>query len=130
MGEGAAVGASMRPPDLPGGNPRSVKCGGRGSGGGFNEAAGFTRRKRGVAYLRRADPPASMRPPDLPGGNSALGCGLLGGGRPASMRPPDLPGGNQVHGTAAKRAGRIASMRPPDLPGGNLLSASADTPRL
>ena len=61
----------MRPPDLPGGNlavtgrpaSRAVVC--------FNEAAGFTRRKR-IARAAKARQAicASMRPPDLPGGNS------------------------------------------------------------
>ena len=63
----------MRPPDLPGGNAppaRAVQCR---TGAGFNEAAGFTRRKHDtnldamVAKLR-----ASMRPPDLPGGNGMM----------------------------------------------------------
>ena len=74
----------MRPPDLPGGNqcsiyfafavhPASMRppdyccCRFRS----FNEAAGFTRRKRRMARRRadRAAVLASMRPPDLPGGN-------------------------------------------------------------
>ena len=67
----------MRPPDLPGGNDPRLRpdwyraaaptC--------FNEAAGFTRRKRRHVRSCRFDPPqhkASMRPPDLPGGNSAI----------------------------------------------------------
>ena len=67
------INASMRPPDLPGGNtgataPVSTRC------AGFNEAAGFTRRKlfpRPPIYI---DPVhASMRPPDLPGGNPHSG---------------------------------------------------------
>ena len=39
-------GASMRPPDLPGGNRCQGGSGSLGDGPGFNEAAGFTRRKR------------------------------------------------------------------------------------
>ena len=61
--------ASMRPPDLPGGNHGVI------------------------ALLLATRTSASMRPPDLPGGNPArkdsLSHPLL-----ASMRPPDLPGGN------------------------------------
>ena len=61
----------MRPPDLPGGNQCSIYyccCRFRS----FNEAAGFTRRKRRMARRRadRAAVLASMRPPDLPGGNA------------------------------------------------------------
>ena len=62
--------ASMRPPDLPGGNnvlsiwtcDKPSAC--------FNEAAGFTRRKRIVTAHAERQHGASMRPPDLPGGNS------------------------------------------------------------
>ena len=86
---------------------------------GFNEAAGFTRRKRNGARcdasrLRQA----SMRPPDLPGGNGHLvgkTCEVV----VASMRPPDLPGGNTYGIAAADSHQVVASMRPPDLPGGN-----------
>ena len=63
----------------------------------FNEAAGFTRRKRHHANQKRTAAAtiagASMRPPDLPGGNPQRvphGARLL---LQASMRPPDLPGG-------------------------------------
>ena len=60
----------MRPPDLPGGNA--------GPAGrhrvlvhpGFNEAAGFTRRKLSPVMVEQGEREwASMRPPDLPGGN-------------------------------------------------------------
>ena len=62
--------ASMRPPDLPGGNS-VADAAQRYWYAGFNEAAGFTRRKlqqhrhRHCQLMRWA----SMRPPDLPGGN-------------------------------------------------------------
>ena len=58
----------MRPPDLPGGNPYEV---GRALSIiiGFNEAAGFTRRKHVHAAVLAVAGRASMRPPDLPGGN-------------------------------------------------------------
>ena len=88
----------MRPPDLPGGNIRAGHVGIDSARRGFNEAAGFTRRKRGARWKRSPsearnrfneaagftrrklateDPPptvpaASMRPPDLPGGNRTL----------------------------------------------------------
>ena len=91
---GLIICASMRPPDLPGGNQQD------------EEAA--------VSVVVGA----SMRPPDLPGGNTAARTY----GVPvfiASMRPPDLPGGNKDT-TSALTAERLrASMRPPDLPGGN-----------
>ena len=59
----------MRPPDLPGGNTPGCSAATRSSSG-FNEAAGFTRRKREHRTPRpEARRPASMRPPDLPGGN-------------------------------------------------------------
>ena len=61
--------ASMRPPDLPGGN------------------SGHHPQR----YLRH---PASMRPPDLPGGNEVTMADRHLALRGASMRPPDLPGGN------------------------------------
>ena len=64
--------ASMRPPDLPGGNTDNAPqpMGQRTTS--FNEAAGFTRRKRVTrGRLRAGSALASMRPPDLPGGNSA-----------------------------------------------------------
>ena len=91
----------------------------RTSAGCFNEAAGFTRRKRAVC----CDPisterQASMRPPDLPGGNAAS-FSMIGSGMYASMRPPDLPGGNADSVAADARRFSRASMRPPDLPGGN-----------
>ena len=62
--------ASMRPPDLPGGNgrPSRPRCAPRSA--------------------------ASMRPPDLPGGNPVQGCREGRQEGRASMRPPDLPGGN------------------------------------
>ena len=61
--------ASMRPPDLPGGN-QYRPCYPEPGGCGFNEAAGFTRRKRlGVGGRGMTVDQASMRPPDLPGGN-------------------------------------------------------------
>ena len=66
--------ASMRPPDLPGGNPRTCCRRPRLALGGFNEAAGFTRRKRGAGWVGDQVPyRASMRPPDLPGGNVVQG---------------------------------------------------------
>ena len=67
---GAAKTASMRPPDLPGGNVWAEVSGTQGSR--FNEAAGFTRRKlRGYSEQAAWGETASMRPPDLPGGNPA-----------------------------------------------------------
>ena len=39
----------MRPPDLPGGNIRHLWSR-KGRSGGFNEAAGFTRRKHGYPF--------------------------------------------------------------------------------
>ena len=122
--------ASMRPPDLPGGNPAAWRtpCIATAAACGFNEAAGFTRRKH--ARIQRAAracyQDASMRPPDLPGGNAIrsgrrlhLAAAPLRGRRiypaetahavlplAASMRPPDLPGGNDaadVRGSAAAR---------------------------
>ena len=73
-GAGRDAVASMRPPDLPGGNPISSSCCSRMPSPSFNEAAGFTRRKlhaekTGHARLVQA----SMRPPDLPGGNMNRG---------------------------------------------------------
>ena len=63
--------ASMRPPDLPGGNAASSWQCRWPRWRGFNEAAGFTRRKRRVRVVHQApELHASMRPPDLPGGNS------------------------------------------------------------
>ena len=62
--------ASMRPPDLPGGN--------------------IIAQKKGAGSQRLA----SMRPPDLPGGNLKLLNLALQLRIVASMRPPDLPGGN------------------------------------
>ena len=61
--------ASMRPPDLPGGNAETV-------------------------FVRPQRSQASMRPPDLPGGNRARRRRRTWRGCYASMRPPDLPGGN------------------------------------
>ena len=55
----------MRPPDLPGGNA-GIMAPGRAHS--FNEAAGFTRRKRRTCEYDANS--ASMRPPDLPGGNA------------------------------------------------------------
>ena len=49
--------ASMRPPDLPGGNPSAARFSLRSSIS-FNEAAGFTRRKRRI----RSTPLRAMRP--------------------------------------------------------------------
>ena len=94
-----SVPASMRPPDLPGGNPnvrrarRGPRC------GCFNEAAGFTRRKPTAGRLVSVDGQCRF--------NEAAGftrrkqrpkAGEQGGGRSASMRPPDLPGGNGPNG--------------------------------
>ena len=111
--------ASMRPPDLPGGNTHLglvvvLRCPPR-----FNEAAGFTRRKllQPLALQRRRG--ASMRPPDLPGGNRSLRARGYEAPAGASMRPPDLPGGNESEVHAARISAASASMRPPDLPGGN-----------
>ena len=42
---GAVLTASMRPPDLPGGNPSAISCVFTRPMPRFNEAAGFTRRK-------------------------------------------------------------------------------------
>ena len=85
----------MRPPDLPGGNLNASAAYRRAGYAGFNEAAGFTRRKplEGVGS-RLAGDPASMRPPDLPGGNDAGALAIGAMATDASMRPPDLPGGN------------------------------------
>ena len=62
--------ASMRPPDLPGGNPDT-------------------------AWGDKVNILASMRPPDLPGGNHQLRHLTRPRAVRASMRPPDLPGGNK-----------------------------------
>ena len=62
---------------------------------GFNEAAGFTQRKRVWKKGKRYDvSDASMRPPVLPSGNSAdvVQCLVV---VDASMRPPVLPSGNE-----------------------------------
>ena len=100
----ATLRASMRPPDLPGGNPDGARTRNAWrSHRRFNEAAGFTRRKRGswrtFGTWRASAAVASMRPPDLPGGNTRR-CRYpytaRARTRPASMRPPDLPGGNTV----------------------------------
>ena len=73
--------ASMRPPDLPGGNLLD---------------AGIQRKHVLLA---------SMRPPDLPGGNN-LGFDFLSKiVTAASMRPPDLPGGNSLKGRAVQHRG-------------------------
>ena len=70
----------------------------------FNEAAGFTRRKR-----RELECPvavelqvASMRPPDLPGGNNSKADRGATYSLRASMRPPDLPGGNRRSNRATR----------------------------
>ena len=123
----SATEASMRPPDLPGGNDRpGQRAGERDSrfneaagftrrkrrcrrrstyapGHRFNEAAGFTRRKPGRARLANRDGRhASMRPPDLPGGNVTPVAAFIGQLH-ASMRPPDLPGGNaRAHPSKAR----------------------------
>ena len=66
--------ASMRPPDLPGGNGRVRQGHPWARALSFNEAAGFTRRKRvDTAQLADDSVTASMRPPDLPGGNTGGG---------------------------------------------------------
>ena len=106
--------ASMRPPVLPSGNaPRH--CAVRPARPGFNEAAGFTQRKRrGGDGARSGRAAASMRPPVLPSGNyEVLLAESLADG--ASMRPPVLPSGNQK-GTAHFVSSHTASMRPPVLP--------------
>ena len=64
------AGASMGPPELPGGNRRAARSPGRRDRS-FNGAAGITRRKR-PAYPEPPYAPhstASMGPPELPGGN-------------------------------------------------------------
>ena len=58
------------PPDLPGGNSRSTPPAAAPRSRRFNEAAGFTRRKRLVRGHRRQALVRFMRPPDLPGGNA------------------------------------------------------------
>ena len=60
--------ASMRPPELPGGNPAAAPQTPRPVES-FNEAAGITRRKLMVQVYVVARDSASMRPPELPGGN-------------------------------------------------------------
>ena len=148
---GGQVRASMRPPDLPGGNSSNAGASAR-VGRSFNEAAGFTRRKHGGGRGAQVaqHPQASMRPPDLPGGNTSEppsqhlrhpGFNEAAGftrRKPvlvvhvalatiASMRPPDLPGGNTVAGRAPGTVDvLIASMRPPDLPGGNSCAQVSD----
>ena len=87
----------MRPPDLPGGNRRTV------------------------GQPDPGDEIASMRPPDLPGGNLRRWTASNSRSRRASMRPPDLPGGNRRTVGQPDPGDEIASMRPPDLPGGNYL---------
>ena len=134
----------MRPPDLPGGNICTVNWQRRNVSWGFNEAAGFTRRKpadvqalidaaevgfnEAAGFTRRK--PVRSRLSQLQHAerfNEAAGftrrkhvCGIADfmETKAASMRPPDLPGGNELRprGAAGSRA---ASMRPPDLPGGN-----------
>ena len=88
----------MRPPVLPSGNASRPRGGSGVAGRGFNEAAGFTQRKRD-----RAD-----QQPDGPRG--------------ASMRPPVLPSGNVKRVGCAGNAAIYASMRPPVLPSGNVTS--------
>ena len=87
----------MRPPDLPGGNchPSSTSAGSHAC---FNEAAGFTRRKRWIA--------SAMNSRTVTRFNEAAGftrrkhqhAASAGGAyQRASMRPPDLPGGNAIN---------------------------------
>ena len=84
----------MRPPDLPGGNHHSLQSSLSGIYSGFNEAAGFIRRKPAESV--------SNSPRGLPCFNEAAGFTRrkphtrhrLDESRAASMRPPDLPGGN------------------------------------
>ena len=61
---------------------------------GFNEAAGFTRRKPVQGRVLRRARKASMRPPVLPGGNAVMTLNNPEPAPRASMRPPVLPGGN------------------------------------
>ena len=67
-----ATGASMRPPVLPSGNSRHHASISAGKVCCFNEAAGFTQRKRAqpAAKLKLSSTRASMRPPVLPSGNA------------------------------------------------------------
>ena len=115
----------MRPPDLPGGNNH-----GRGPGRpvpqGFNEAAGFTRRKPGSARRRVRHAGACF--------NEA--AGFTRRKRPATVTVTrwTVACFNEAAGFTRRklygywyawRGGRYASMRPPDLPGGNTFIASA-----
>ena len=124
--------ASMRPPDLPGGNSAISTAAPSCPCSCFNEAAGFTRRKQGrISRRPKAGTSASMRPPDLPGGNAFM--------LHADTIPPRCF--NEAAGfTRRKRRmpyeqkpveREVASMRPPDLPGGNISrpcrSASSST---
>ena len=123
---GCYTGASMRPPDLPGGNPSPRGRGPNGGRAGFNEAAGFTRRKH-----REVD---DRDNPGQKSFNEAAGFTrrkLV----PAPVHVVDLVGFNEAAGftrrkRAAKQRGahvvRHASMRPPDLPGGNVHRAARD----
>ena len=84
----------MRPPVLPSGNPR-VRPPLPGSTRGFNEAAGFTQRKRtglgsAAPRSRRFNEAAgfTQRKPPSTGIDHCLGV------QRASMRPPVLPSGN------------------------------------
>ena len=97
----------MRPPDLPGGNSPRTPDRRRGPRR-FNEAAGFTRRKR----VRDAS--CSRRRKER--FNEAAGFTrrkLSEDGNPimpirASMRPPDLPGGNTTRAAqVATRSGEL-----------------------
>ena len=92
----------------------------------FNEAAGFTQRKRARDAPAGAGWYASMRPPVLPSGNphpTAVGGTEIAN---ASMRPPVLPSGNRHPVYSGHRGTQQASMRPPVLPSGNAALVSPD----
>ena len=96
----------MRPPDLPGGNTAQYPASAMTRVDRFNEAAGFTRRKRyptswtwppracrfneAAGFTRRKQRPNRATPDQ---------------DRAASMRPPDLPGGNKLQGHRRARQG-------------------------
>ena len=111
--------ASMRPPDLPGGNCSRSTPTKLPMLGGFNEAAGFTRRKLVSAVLHDGSSVSFNEAAGFTRRKRALADLLTTPHGDASMRPPDLTGGNQSPYNVTITVHYHASMRPPDLPGGN-----------
>ena len=108
----------MRPPVLPSGNVWRKASIGLGAYWRFNEAAGFTQRKRQSQGGNSGESQkASMRPPVLPSGNAT---------NERSKRPP-RPCFNEAAGFTQRKPDQFsctavlvsASMRPPVLPSGN-----------